>query len=64
MLLRWQIVGLVVLVLVALAADLVLFPDSYAHAYLWGACRRSPMPAVCTPRYVGSVGGGGFAHAP
>jgi hypothetical protein len=42
----------------------VLFPNSYAHATLWGQCRQSPMPAVCTPRYVGSAGGGGVAHMP
>jgi hypothetical protein len=61
---RWQIAWLVVLVLVAVAADLILFPNSYAHAYLWGECRRNPMPQACTPRYSGSVGGGGMAHAP
>jgi hypothetical protein len=50
--------------LVAVAAELILFPNSYAHAYLWGECRRNPMPQACTPRYSGSVGGGGMAHAP
>jgi hypothetical protein len=64
MLPRWQIAGLVVLMLVAVVADLVLFPNSYAHAYLWGECRRNPMPQACTPRSIGRGFGGGMAHAP
>jgi hypothetical protein len=64
MLLRWQIVALAILVLAMVLAELVFFPNSYAHAYLWGQCKREPMPAACSPRFAEPAGGPGMAHAP
>ena len=46
---NWQIAALAVLVLIALAGAIVVSPNSYAHAFLWGECAREPAPKACHP---------------
>jgi len=47
---NWQWAGLVILVLVALAAGIYSAPNSYAHLYLTGQCDHEPMPYACHQR--------------
>jgi hypothetical protein len=56
---RWQMVGLIILVLLAVFGEIYTDQDSYAHAYLWGDCARDPLLKACHP--VGRSFGG---HAP
>jgi hypothetical protein len=53
---RWQILGCLVLVLIAAAAAVYGSPNSYAHAFFTGKCWKISSPA-CDPRW-------GRAHAP
>ena len=46
---RWQMIGMILLALIAMAAEIYLFPNSYAHAYLWGECGKEPAPKACHP---------------
>jgi len=46
---KWQMAGLIVLVLIAAAAGIYSSPNSYAYVYLSGQCAHEPMPAACHP---------------
>jgi hypothetical protein len=47
---RWQMAGVIVLVVIAIAAGITGSPNSYAYLVLSGQCNREPMPAACHPR--------------
>ena len=47
---KWQIVGLMLLALLAMAVGIYDSPNSYGYAFLSGACNHAPMPAACRPR--------------
>ena len=47
---KWQMAGLFVLVLIAIAAAIYGAPNSYAHLFLTGQCSHDPMPSACHPR--------------
>ena len=44
---KWQIVALMLLALLALAVGIYDSPNSYAYAFLSGACNHAPMPRAC-----------------
>ena len=46
---NWQMAALILLSLFALAVGIYVFPNSYAHAYLWGECDRNPDLLACHP---------------
>jgi hypothetical protein len=46
---NWQIVGLIMLSLIAAGFAIYASPNSYAHAFLWGECAKDPALAACHP---------------
>ena len=56
---RWQMIGLILLVIFAAGFEIYADQHSYAHAYLWGDCARDPALKACHP--IGRSFGG---HAP
>jgi hypothetical protein len=61
---RWQMVGCVLLALLALATGIYADDGSYWHAFLWGQCRTAPMPAACHPPGGSGGFGRGLGHMP
>jgi len=59
---RWHWVVLLALLMGTVAAALVVFPHSYAHAYLWGECGRPGEPKECHPLGRGFRGPGIRIH--
>jgi hypothetical protein len=47
---KWQIAGIVILLLLAVAAGIHGAPNSYAYAFLSGQCNHEPVPNACHPR--------------
>lgn len=55
---KWQIVGGLILALIAAAAAIYSSPNSYAYAFLTGQCYRKVLPPACHPNWErGSVRG-------
>jgi hypothetical protein len=61
---RWQMVGCVVLALLAVAVGIYADKDSYWYAFLSGACDKDPNLSACHPRGSGYISGRGLAHVP
>lgn len=57
---RWQMIGFVALLFLAVALAVYASPNSYAHMFLTGRCFGSSVPAACQPR---GVRGGGYGGA-
>ena len=47
---RWQMAGLLILVLIVAGLEIASAPNSYAHLFLTGQCAHEPMPYACHPR--------------
>jgi hypothetical protein len=47
---KWQVAGIIILVLLAVAAGIHGSPNSYAYAFLSGQCNHEPVPKACHPR--------------
>jgi hypothetical protein len=46
---KWQMVGIIVLVLLAALGEIYSDQNSYAHAFLWGECAKDPALPACNP---------------
>jgi hypothetical protein len=57
---RWQMIGFVALLAMAVGLAIYASPNSYAHMFLTGRCFGQSMPAACHPQ--GTRGGFGGAR--
>jgi hypothetical protein len=46
---KWQMTGIVILALIAIAIGVYGSPNSYAYVYLSGQCNHEPVPVACHP---------------
>ncbi|HEY2009893.1 MAG TPA: hypothetical protein VGH23_12950 [Rhizomicrobium sp.] len=61
---RWQMIGFVALLAVAVALAIYASPNSYAHMFLTGRCLGQSMPAACYPQSAPRGGFGGARTTP
>lgn len=61
---RWQMIGFVALLVLAVGLAVYASPNSYAHMLLSGRCFGASVPAACHPQGAPRGGFGGARTTP